>query len=193
MAVLAPTGLDTKLTGYGTGGFLEPTRVINEVAVIEPGQVVADFGSGSGYFALALARRVGDTGRVYAVDIMEEPLQVVRNQAQVLGIGNIETIRANLETDKGSTLRGGSVDVVWMANVLFQSPQKEKIIQEASRVLKKAGKLVVIDWIPKLPVGPRGLRVSPQEVRQIAEKLDLEELKSFDAGAYHWGLVFVKH
>lgn len=192
MVIFAPTGLDAKLTGYGTGGFLEPTKVINEVAVIEPGQVVADFGSGSGYFALVLARRVGDVGRVYAVDILEEPLQVVRNQAQVLGINNIETIRANLETDQGSTLRGGSIDVVWMANVLFQSPQKDKIIQEASRVLKKAGKLVVIDWIPKLPVGPRGLRVSPQEVRQIAEKLELEELKSFDAGAYHWGLVFIK-
>lgn len=182
------------LTGRGTGGFLEPNQLVKQLGIIEPGQMIADFGSGAGYFTLSLARQTGGLGRVYAIDILEQPLQVVRNQARILGIRNIETVRANLEAPQGSTLRGGSIDVVWMANVLFQSSYKEKILQEAARVLKKGGKLVIIDWIPHLPLGPEGLRVSAQEVRAMVAKLgeNLEELQSFEAGNYHWGLVFVK-
>lgn len=193
MAFVQSSVPTSSLVGRGTGGFLEPVRVVRQTGVVAPGQLIADFGSGAGYFTLVLARQVGDMGRVYAIDILEEPLQIVRNQARVLGIHNVETIRADLEAPQGSTLRNNSMDVVWLANVLFQSRAKERILQEANRVLKKGGHLVVIDWIPKLPLGPRGLRVSPQEVRQMVQGIGgLEEVKSFEAGSYHWGLIFIK-
>src|SRR3989344_4977655 len=106
--------------------------------------MIADFGSGAGYFTILLAQRVGEDGRVYALDIQESALDNVRVKAKAAGLENVETARSNLEVPGSSGLADSSQDMVLLAHILFQSEQKKEIIREAVRVLKSGGMLVVI-------------------------------------------------
>src|SRR3989344_173721 len=118
----------------GSGGFMNP-EVIVENFGLQPGMKVADFGSGAGYFTILMAKKVGEKGVVTALDIMESALETVRAKSSATGLKNLQTTRADLEVVGGSALPDNSQNVVLLANILFLSPKKEQIIQEASRVL----------------------------------------------------------
>ena len=127
------------------GGFLKPEEILDNLDIRE-GMKIADFGCGSGYFTILMAKRVGKGGVVYAVDVQGAALESVRGRARLFSILNIETIRANLEKEKGSTLKDRSLAMVLLANILFQSSAKDAIIKEAKRVVSKDGKIVIIEW-----------------------------------------------
>ena len=94
----------------------------------------ADFGSGSGGWVLPLAKILED-GKVYAIDILEEPLSALRSRAKTLKIENIETIKSDVE--KTSKLSSGSCDLVLLTNLFFQVEKKEEVLEEAKKVLKE--------------------------------------------------------
>jgi len=170
--------------------FLNPDDILDDFE-LNPDMVAAEFGCGSGGFAIPLAKRL-DQGLVYGIDIQEAPLSALKSRALVENIINIKIIRSDLEKPKGSTLTPFSLDLVFIPNVLFQIKGKGDIISEAERVLKNKGKLIVIDWLPKASQGPVQGRISPEEVKDIAEDSGLKLEKEFEAGKYHYGLVFVK-
>ena len=170
--------------------FLNPEEILNDFE-LSSNAVAAEFGSGSGGFAIPLAKKLGE-GLVYAIDIQRAPLSALKSRTFVENIINIKIICSDLEKPKGSTLTSDSLDIVFIPNVLFQVKDKDAIISEAERVLKDKGKLVVIDWLPKAAQGPEKGRVSPEEVKDIAKDSGFKLEKEFEAGKYHYGLVFVK-
>jgi len=169
-------------------GFLNPQEVLNELK-IEGEMIAADFGSGSGGWAIPLAKRL-KFGKVYAVDILEEPLSALKSKAEIQKVYNIETINSNVE--KGIKLPDLSCDLVLLTNLLFQIEDKKRVLTEAKRVLKKGGKILVVDWLPEALQGPREGRVLPEEVKKIAKNLNLKLEKEFRTGIYHYGLIFIK-
>ena len=171
-------------------GFLNPKEVLDELK-IEGRMIAADFGSGSGGWAIPLAKKL-KFGKVYAIDILEEPLSALKSKAEVAKAYNVETVRSNIEEKEGSKLPDLSCDLILITNLLFQVKDKNKILFEAKRVLKKGGKILVVDWFPKAPQGPKEGRISPDEVKKMAENLNLKLEKEFQAGIYHYGLIFVK-
>ena len=68
----------------GTGGFMNPEKIIGGFGIKE-GMMIADFGSGAGYFTILLGQRVGKNGKVYALDIQESALDNVRVKAKAAG------------------------------------------------------------------------------------------------------------
>ena len=76
------------------------------------GLTVADIGAGSGYFSFRLARRVGAGGRVLAVDIQDEMLQIIRRRAARRKIDNVDTIRGTIQ-DPGLSNRGAWTSPCW--------------------------------------------------------------------------------
>ena len=171
-------------------GFLNPEEILDQLE-LKTDMVAAEFGCGSGGFTIPLAKRL-DEGLVYGLDIQNAPLSALKSRSLLENIVNIRIIRCNLEKPKGSTLTGSSLDLVLIPNVLFQTENKDAIISEAKRVLKKEGKLVVIDWLPKATQGPAEGRVSPEEVKKIVKEHNFNLKKEFEAGKYHFGLVFIK-
>lgn len=175
------------------GGFLHPEKILRDIGGIKPGMSIADFGCGSGYFSLPLARLVGVEGQVTAIDVLSSALESVTARARNSGLLNIKTVRANLEIPASTGLPDVSQDVVIAANLLFQSKKKNAIMKEASRILKLGGKLVVMDWDPEALVGPpKNLRVNPREVTSFAQANGLRLEKDFRAGFSHYGMVFSK-
>ncbi len=177
----------------GTGGFLDPESIVERFG-IEEGMKIADFGCGAGYFTISLAEKTGPSGKVYALDILENALDSVRAKARVSGLENIETIRTNLEIVGSSSLPDASQDIVLLANILFQSVKREDIFKEARRVLKKEGRLILIDW--KKGTGgfgpPDNLRLDPAETQKTVPKQGFEFEGQLEAGTFHFGLVFKK-
>jgi len=184
------SGLGTNL---GTGGFMNPDKIAGEFG-IGSGMVVADFGSGAGYFTILMGQKVGENGKVYALDIQESALDNVRVKAKSAGLENIEMIRANLEVPGGSGLADNSQDMVLLANILFQSDLKVEIVKEAVRVLKSGGFFVVIDW--KRATGgfgpPDNLRTDDIAMRSLVLGEGLVFENNIDAGQFHYGLKFRK-
>lgn len=178
----------------GSGGFLDPQRVVAGFGV-QPGMQIADFGSGAGYFTIILAKIVGDTGVVTAVDILDSALETLRAKAKLEGLSNIQTIRSNLEVFGSSGLPDNSQDIVLLANVLFQNPNKAPIITEARRVTKPGGSVIVIDWRKGVNGfgPPDNLKEDPEEIKQLVLANDgLQFSHEIDAGMFHFGQVYRK-
>lgn len=181
---------------YSHYNFFNPHKILEDIGIFGEGSIVADFGCGAGYFALPLAKLVGETGKIYAIDVLPSAIEIVASKAESEGLINIKTIRANLEIPQGSTIEEDSVDSVLLANILYQSQTgKIEILKEAQRILKDAGKMVVIGWIPgKSQMGPaENLRISSEMVRKDAVSLGFKLNKIFDIDPYHYCLIFNKH
>lgn len=178
---------------FGTGGFLDPGKIISEFDIQE-GMSVADFGCGTGYFTILLGQKAGKDGKVYALDVQEPPLDSVRAKAKAAGLENIETVRANLEVLGGSRLPDNSQDMVLLANILFQSTKKTEIISESARVMKAGGRLIIIDW--KRGAGgfgpPDELRTEQADMRALVPANVFSFQKDIDAGSFHYGMIFRK-
>jgi ubiquinone/menaquinone biosynthesis C-methylase UbiE len=171
-------------------GFVNPEEVLNQLELRKE-MIAADFGSGSGGWAIPLAKKLED-GKVYAIDLLEEPLSALKSKAKIERISNIETIRSDIEGKEGSGLKENLLDLVLMTNLLFQVEDKKIILGEAKKVLKNNGKILIVDWKPESPVGPKGERISSEEVKKLAQKTGLTLEKEFQAGDYHYALVFTK-
>lgn len=174
--------------------FSDPKTVINHFNLTE-GMTVADFGTGSGAYALAMARRVGSAGRVYAIDVQKELLARLSREAkadQFANLTNIEVIWSDLERAGGSKLADQLLDFVLMANLLFQVTAKYTLALEAKRILKPIGRLAVIDWQDSFGgLGPPPAQViRPEEVKKIMAQAGFRFLKDFPAGDHHYGLLF---
>ncbi len=162
---------------------------------VSSGQTVADLGcGGGGHFVAPTASLVGTSGLVYAVDIQKKVLNSLEATLKLQNIGNVKLVWSDLERVGAADIPDGSCDVAVLANVLFQNKNHHAIIQEASRVLKKGGKLAIVDWKQtSSPFGPPpDLRVSQETVKTLADSLGLLFLDLFDVGAYHYGIVLQK-
>lgn len=176
--------------------FLNPARAVAAVGLRE-GMTVADFGTGSGFFARAAARAVGTTGRVFAVDVHRELLARLRTFATAEGLRNIDVVAGDIEAHGGSMLPSGSVDFVIAANILSSSEHRERIAEEVWRVLRsttRAGRALVIDWNPQAGgFGPRSPHAIPRdEARRIFEQNGFVFEKDIPAGDFHWGFLVAK-
>lgn len=167
--------------------FLNPQKILENLNLKE-NMVAADFGCGAGGWVLPLAK-ILKKGKIFAIDILEEPLSVLRSKLNAEKIFNVETRRADVE--KGTPLFSESVDLVLMTNLLFECQNKEEVLKEGKRVLKKGGKILIVDWKEEVEIGPEK-KVSKKEIKEIAEKLNLKVEREFEAGSFHFGMILVK-
>jgi len=171
-------------------GFLNPESVLKQLK-LKKTMTAADFGCGSGGWAFPLAKKL-EEGKVFAIDILEEPLSALKARAKLEKFLNIETIRSDVEDRNGSKLIDNSCDLVLMTNLLFEVENKKQVLEEGKRVLKPGGKILVVDWKPESPMGPKESRISAEEVKKTAKDLNLKLEKEFEAGSFHYSLVFIK-
>lgn len=173
--------------------FADPENNIKQFKLGE-GMIVADLGSGSGFYTLAAARAVGGNGKVYAVDVQKELLSRVKNDAIKEHLSNVEVIWGNIEKIGGTKLSEQSVDAVIVSNTLFQLQDKKTFAEEVRRILKPEGKILVIDWSESFGgLGPDPMHiVSADSVKNLFEQAGFTTEESIPAGANHYGIIFRK-
>ena len=184
-------GLPGQLASSSQTGFFSPEKILDQIEIRDQMEA-ADFGCGHGFFSVPLAKRT-PKGRVYAIDVVGEALEAVESRAALEKIDNIKTIQANLENFGSSKLKDNSIDIVLLRNILFQSRKKEAIIAEAKRVLKKDGKMAIVEWKMDSARAPKeGWLIEKEEVKKMAESGGLNFKKELVLDAHHYGLIFVK-
>jgi len=162
---------------------------------VEEGQRVAELGCGNfGFFVWPLAKLVGRRGQVYAVDILKSTLEEIRRQALKDNLPQVKIIWSNLEVFKATSIETSSLDSALLVNILHQSDKKIEILREAVRLLKRNGKLLIVEWDnTDLPLGPSlEKRVKLEALKTAAPKIGLDIKEEFTAGPYHWGLILTK-
>lgn len=176
-----------------TGKFVDPSMVTSHFHLRE-GDVVADFGAGSGHFMRPLAQSVGKSGMVYMVEVQKGLVEALGVRARELMLSNIRTLWCDLETPGGTKLKDGLLDAGLLSNTLFQLTDKEAALKEIARVLRKGAKLFVIDWSDSFGgLGPRPSDVM-QEVsaKTLVAQHGFSFEHTFPAGDHHYGLAFRK-
>ncbi len=121
----------------------DPERIL--APHVREGMTVLEPGPGMGFFTLELARRVGATGRVVAVDLQPRMLAGLRRRAEREGVGaQIETREAS-ESSLGIEDLAGKVDLVLAFAVVHEMPDAERFFQEARRALAPGGEVLVAE------------------------------------------------
>lgn len=171
----------------------EPRRILEEIGV-QKGYSVADFGSGIGYFVTKAAKMVGSSGRVIAIDIKKDFLARVKSKALENHLRNVYGVLTDLEKKNSTNLADDSIDLVLIINFLYLTKRKETVLKEALRVLKKGGRLVVMEWQEKgkLTLIDEDKVIPAKKLEEMTKKLGFKKVRSFEAGLSHEVNIFEK-
>lgn len=173
--------------------FSDPKHNIEQFMIGE-GSKVVEFGAGSGHYAIEAGKVVGESGKVFAIDVQPTLLERIKTLAKDNNLDNIETITADLEKRGGSKLKDGSCDAGIVANVLFQIENKEDFSEEVARVIRPGGKILIVDWTDSFGgLGPYPENVvSVDEVKRLFEGRGFNVEKNIYAGDHHYGIIMRK-
>ncbi len=150
-----------------------------------------DLGCGRGEYAIEAATR--GAGTVYGIDLWEEGVAVLRQEASAKGLKNV----TGLITDLGGRipLNDHSINLCFMATVLHdlvRSKVAEKALDQVKRVLTEEGILAVVEFkkVDGPPGPPIGIRLAPEEVEQIVAPYGFVKKRLVEIGPYHYLTMF---
>ncbi len=127
-----------------------PTKLV-EALKLQPGQVIADIGAGSGILSVMMAKQVGETGKVLAVDVQQEMLDLLDKKLTAQGVTNVE---GRLGTEKTPQLEPASVDLAIMVDVYHEFAFPYEMMSEISKSLKPGGRVVFVEYRKEDPQVP---------------------------------------
>ncbi len=168
----------------------DPDAILDALGV-GIGMVVADIGAGPGFIALPAARKVGPSGKVYALDVEPRMVEKVRARADEEGIGNLETA---VSQEAQLPLVDGVVDAALLVNVLHEAQDRRQLLRETARILKQGGALAVVEWKKERQEWgpPFESRLAPWQVREELHRAGFRKVEPIYAGVNHYGLLATK-
>jgi ubiquinone/menaquinone biosynthesis C-methylase UbiE len=171
--------------------FTNPEQNVLQLGLTE-GMRVADFGAGTGFYSKAASKKVGHTGKVYAIEVQKDLVKKLEDEIKYWDLKNVECIWGDIETKGGTKIANRSMDAVIISNVLFQVEDKLGLLDEAKRVLKTGGKILLIDWSDSFGgMGPAPhLVVGESMAKELFEKRGFKFVEKISTSPHHYGIIF---
>jgi ubiquinone/menaquinone biosynthesis C-methylase UbiE len=147
----------------------QPAKLL-KVLDLKPGMVVADIGAGSGYYTFRMAPQVGDKGKILAVDIQKEMLDIIRQRTKEKKLSNVEPV---MGTEADPKLPDASADLILMVDVYHEFSHPYEMTEKMIKGLKTGGKLVFVEFRledEKVPI---------KLVHKMSERQVLKEMAAF--------------
>lgn len=140
---------------------------------LKQGDVVADIGAGTGYFSWRMARAVGSDGKVYAVDIQQEMLDLLASKMKERGVSNVVPLLGKIDD---SQLPSNAIDLVIMVDVYHEFSHPYEMMRSITRALKPGGRVVFVEYRAEDPSVPikEVHKMSEVQVRKEMEPFPLE-------------------
>lgn len=173
--------------------FTDPVKNLKQFGLRED-MIVADLGAGTGFYVINAAQMVPQ-GKVYAIEIQRDFLTTIKNKAKDACLDNIECLLGDVEKVGGTHIRDQVVDAVIISNIFFQVENKDKFIEEAKRILKFEGRILLIDWLEDSSfIGSnfKTVIIPKEKTRELFEQKGFVFERDIDAGAYNYGMIFKK-
>ena len=163
----------------------KPDEVIRALR-LSPDSVVADIGSGTGYFAIRLARAL-PRGRVHGADVSADMVRFLNERAAREGLGNVSSHRAG-DSDPQLPV---PVDLLLVVDTYHHIPRRSAYFEGLKAKLKPGGRLAVIDFRADSPIGPPGRhRIAPERVIAEMDKAGYALAEQHGFLPYQYFLVF---
>ena len=153
----------------------ERTDLLIDALKLQPGQVVADIGAGTGYISEKMARRVGETGLVYAEDIQQEMIDLLNRKLQLLRLKNVKPVLGTITDPK---LPAASVDLIIMVDVYHEFDHPYEMTENMLKAIKPGGRLVFVEFRGEDPAVPIKL------LHKMTEAQVKKEMSAFPALAW---------
>jgi ubiquinone/menaquinone biosynthesis C-methylase UbiE len=172
--------------GFGGAGWLdrstreeqEKLSLMVKLLEIEPGMTVADIGAGSGRISFLMAEQVGPKGKVLAVDIQDEMLELIENRATAKKLTQVVPVKGEI---KKTGIEPGTVDLIVMVDVYHEFSHPHEMMTDMARTLKPGGRIAWVEYRledPEVPI-------------KLVHKMAETQVKK-EAGRKEFGLEFVK-
>jgi ubiquinone/menaquinone biosynthesis C-methylase UbiE len=168
----------------------QPAKLVEHLH-LKAGDVVADIGAGTGYVSQRLAAKIGVRGKVLAVDIQPEMLDLLTNKMASLGITNVVPV---LGTESDPKLPANSVDVVIMVDVYHEFEFPYEMMSAICRALKPSGRVVFVEFRaedPQVPIKPLH-KMTERQVRKEMEEQPLRWVETIEVLPRQHIIVFAR-
>jgi ubiquinone/menaquinone biosynthesis C-methylase UbiE len=171
----------------------ERPDLLLEALALKPGEVVADIGAGSGYLSWRMAQRVGEKGKVHAVEIQQEFLDLIMVNMKKRGVGDI--VVPTLGTVQDPKLPANSCDLIIMVDVYHEFDFPYEMTRAMIRGLKPGGRIVFVEYRgedPEVPIKPLHKMTLTQVKKEMTVHPELKFAESIETLPRQRVIVFRK-
>ncbi len=183
-----------KPPGAGKSSFalIDADKLLAELPLRQD-MLFLDLGCGAGDYTLAVAEAIGKHGVVVALDLWEQGIETLQERAAAAGRDNLRSLQVDIS--KRLPLGDASVDLCLLATVLHdlvESGAAAGALKEAQRVLKPGGALAIVEFdkVAGPPGPPLGIRLTPEEVENLAAPYGFKKSRMARIGPYNYLLLF---
>lgn len=154
---------------------------------LKEGLSMLDVGAGTGYFSIPASKIVGDNNHVYASDISNDMLELIKEKINNKNIKNIKVIKGEEYYTKLDT----KVDYILLSNVFHEVEDKNKFLNNYLSYLNEEGLIAFIEWKKKNTHKgpPKKDRLNDEDINNILHKYNMKIIKTVDINDTHYGLV----
>jgi ubiquinone/menaquinone biosynthesis C-methylase UbiE len=191
-----PDAAKTRPPGAGKSSFalIDADRLFQELPLRQD-MLFLDLGCGAGDYTLAVAEAIGKHGVVVALDLWEQGIETLQERAAAAGRNNLRPLQVDIS--KRLPVGDASVDLCLMATVLHdlvESGAAAGALKEAQRVLKPGGALAIVEFdkVAGPPGPPLEIRLTPEEVENLAAPYGFQKSRLARIGPYNYLLLFTR-